>query len=66
MKVKAIKTYYDLELKKVITDKDPEFEVSEARAKELSGYKNKAGYPLVEIVKTTATTNKGGKKKKEA
>ena len=62
MKVKAIKQYYDLDLKKVVKAGD-EFEVTNARAKELSTANNKAGKKLVEIISTGETAK--GKKKKE-
>lgn len=57
MKVKAIKDYFDLELNKAVKALD-EFEVSEARAKELSGSDNKAKQPLVEVIEATPTTPK--------
>lgn len=49
MKVKAIKDYFDLELNRTIQNLE-EFEVSAARAKELSGTENKARQKLVEII----------------
>ena len=55
MRVKCVKAYYDLKLKKTINAGD-EFEVDEARAKELSSVNNKAGSVLVEIITTTTTT----------
>lgn len=67
MKVKAIKDYFDLELNKAVKAMD-EFEVSDARAKELAGKDNKAKQPLVEILETPTTPKKaakGGSKKKE-
>lgn len=67
MRVKCIKDYYDLELKKNVA-KDDEFEVDDARGKALTTHNNKAGYPLCEEV-TTPTTDKAVKqrpKKKEA
>lgn len=58
MKVKAIKDYYDLELKKDIKAGD-EYDVTEARAKELSTTANKAKQALVEIIEApTPTTEK--------
>lgn len=66
MKVKAIKNYFDLELNKAVKALD-EFEVSDARAKELASKENKAKQPLVEILESTPTTKKvakGGVKKK--
>lgn len=66
MKVKAIKDYFDLEMKKAVKALD-EFEVSDARAKELAGSNNKAKQPLVEILETPTTPKKvanGGTKKK--
>lgn len=67
MKVKCIKDYYDIELKKTIVN-GTEFEVADARGKALTTHNNKAGYPLCEEV-TTPTTDKVVKqrpKKKEA
>lgn len=67
MKVKCIKDYYDLELKKNVS-KGTEFEVTEERGKALTTSNNKAGYPLCEEV-TAPTTDKVVKerpKKKEA
>lgn len=55
MKVKAIKEYYDLELNKLVKPQD-EYEVSEARAKELAGSDNKAKQPLVEILEAATPT----------
>ena len=49
MKVKAIKDYFDLELNRAVKNLE-EFEVSAARAKELSGTENKARQKLVEII----------------
>ena len=49
MKVKAIKDYFDLELNRTIQNLE-EFEVSAARAKELSSTENKARQKLVEII----------------
>lgn len=67
MRVKCVKAYYDLKLKKTINAGD-EFEVDETRAKELSSVNNKAGCVLVEIITTTTTTNKvaKGKPRKKA
>lgn len=50
-KVRVIKDYYDLVLKKQLSVND-ETEMTEARAKELSGKENKMGEPLVEIIDT--------------
>jgi len=56
MKVKAIKDYYDLKLKKNVLVKDNEvFEVSEERAKELTTADNKAGYPVCVVVEEENT-----------
>lgn len=63
MKVKAIKDYFDLELNKSIKALD-EFEVSDARAKELASKENKAKQSLVEIIEAAPTTKKSGAKKK--
>lgn len=51
MKVKALKTYYDLVLKKEIKE-GQEVEMTEERAAELSTEKNKTGLKLVEIMET--------------
>lgn len=51
MKVKALKTYYDLVLKKEIKE-GQEVEMTEERATELSTEKNKTGLKLVEIMGT--------------
>ena len=56
MKVRPIKTYNDLVLKRMVTPSDPPFEVSEERAAELTTANNKAGYPLCEIVEEEGTT----------
>ena len=64
MKVKAIKDYFDLEMNKAVKALD-EFEVSDARAKELASAKNKSKQPLVEILEETPTPKKNGGKKKE-
>jgi hypothetical protein len=66
MKVKAIKNYYDLELKKNIAVGE-EFEVSAERAKALSTVNNKAGIVLAEVIESTTTDKVAkGRKKKEA
>ena len=65
MKVKCIKSYYDLKLNKTINVGD-EFEVTEARAKELSSVNNRAGSVLVEMITTTTTTDKVAKGKPRA
>lgn len=57
MKVRALKDYYDLELNKTVKALD-EFEVADARAKELASAKNKAKQPLVEIVEEATPTTK--------
>lgn len=62
MRVKCVKPYHDLKLNKDIK-LDDEFEVDEARAKELSSVNNKAGCVLVEIITTTTTTDKVAKGK---
>ena len=61
MKVKAIKDYFDLELKKMIKV-GTELEVSDKRGKELTTVNNKAGAILCEEV-TTPTTEKVAKAK---
>lgn len=48
-KVRVIKDYYDLQLERHLKVND-EVEMTEARAKELSGNDNKVGKPLVEII----------------
>lgn len=60
MKVKAIKDYFDLELNKAVKALD-EFEVADARAKELASAKNKAHQPLVEIIEDPTPTKKVAK-----
>ena len=55
MRVKCIKDYYDLDLRKKVA-KGTEFEVTEARGKALTTNNNKAGYPLCEEV-TAPTTD---------
>lgn len=67
MKVKCIKDYYDIELKKTVV-KDTEFEVADARGKALISHNNKAGHPLCEEVTTTTPEKvvKQRPKKKEA
>jgi len=71
MRVKCIKDYQDLELKRLVKVGE-EFEVSEARGKALTTVNNKAGRILCEEV-TTPTTEKvaeaapkKSRKKKEA
>ena len=49
MKVKAVKAYYDLELKRQI-EAGEEFEVTAARGKTLTTANNKAGHVLCEEV----------------
>ena len=66
MKVKCIKDYYDIELKKTIVN-GTEFEVADARGKTLTTHNNKAGYPLCEeVTTTTEKVVKQRPKKKEA
>lgn len=55
MKVRAIKDYYDLELKKTVKIGE-EITVSAARGKALTTKNNKAGYALCEIVEADAAT----------
>lgn len=55
MKVRAIREYYDLELKKSVKVGD-ELTVSAARGKALSSKNNKAGYILCEVIEADATT----------
>ena len=62
MKVKAIITYDDKELKKRITPADEPFEVTEERAKELLG-DNKDHVVCVEVVKDKAKTKANAKRK---
>lgn len=59
-KVRVIKDYYDLVLKEQLSVND-EREMTEARAKELSGNDNKVGKPLVEII-DAPTGEKAAKK----
>lgn len=49
MKVKCMEEYYDLKLDRMVQEGE-EFEVSDARAKELTSYNNKAGRPLVKAI----------------
>lgn len=49
MKVKCIKDYFDLEMNRAVKALE-EFEVTAARGRELASAKNKAGFPLVEII----------------
>ena len=64
MRVRAIKDYHDLELKKLIVA-GTEFEVAEARGKALSTNNNASGIPLVEVIKAPTPTTKRVAKKKE-
>jgi len=61
MKVKALKNYNDLKLSKYI-QAGTEFDVTEARAKELSTTNNKSGMALVEILEQPKPKKAGGKK----
>ena len=61
MKVKALKTYYDLVLKKEIKE-GQEVEMTEERAAELSTEKNKTGLKLVEIMGTAEQETPEGAK----
>lgn len=63
MKVKAIHDYFDLELNRAVKRLE-EFEVSDARAKTLSTKDNKAGIPLVEVVKPAPAKKKKAAAKK--
>ena len=53
MKVKAIKSFYDLKRKQSVKVGD-EFEVTAERGKSLTTAANNAGYPLCEEVETPA------------
>ena len=66
MRVKCIKDYYDLELKKSVKAGD-EFEVSDARGQALTTTNNKAGAVLCEelAAPTTEKVAKKGRKKQE-
>ena len=71
MRVKCIKAYQDLQLKRLVNVGE-EFEVSDSRGKELTTVNNKSGRILCEEV-TTPTTEKvaeaapkKSRKKKEA
>jgi ribosomal protein L21 len=69
MKVKCIKAYYDLQLKKSI-NVDDILEVDEARGAELTTKNNKAGQVLAEVVEevkapTPTTAKKRGKAAKK-
>lgn len=59
-KVRVIKDYYDLKLERHLKVND-EVDMTEARAKELSGKENKVGEPLVEII-DASTGEKAAKK----
>lgn len=61
MKVRVIENYFDLQLKKTVTAGD-EFEVSEARAEELTSANNKAGRALCELVRETPEASPGSKR----
>lgn len=67
MKVRCIKKYYDLEMERAVAELE-EYEVSEARAKELSTVNNKSGHILVEIIEKAKkpAPKKSGRPKKEA
>lgn len=54
-KVKVIKPYYDLKLKKSLSAGD-EVEMTEERAAQLSTNNNAMGCPLVEILAATTPT----------
>ena len=66
MKVKALKDYNDLQLKKLIKA-GTEYEVPEKRAKELSSTNNASGMVLVEIIEEVpkARQKKAGVNKDE-
>lgn len=57
MKVKAIKNYFDLDLKRFV-EADEILEVTDERGTELSSSDNQAGRPLVEILEVPKKTNK--------
>ncbi len=59
-KVRVIKAYYDLKLERHLNVND-EVDMTEARAKELSGKYNAVGEPLVEII-DASTGEKAAKK----
>lgn len=65
MKVKAIKDFYDL-VRKTDVKAGDEFEVSEARATELSTANNRAGYAVCEVLADVEKVEKKPKTKKEA
>ena len=66
VKVKVIKQYYDLKLKKSLSI-GAEVEMTEDRAAQLSTTNNAIGVPLVEILATTTpTTEKVAKAKPKA
>ena len=64
MKVRAIKPYNDLQLKKYVRAGD-EFEVTEERAAELTSENNKAGQVLCEVVTEVAPEDKPKKQTKK-
>ena len=55
MRVRAIKDYYDLELKKTVKIGE-EFTVTAARGGALTTKNNKAGYALCEVIEATTPT----------
>lgn len=74
MKVKCVKDYFDLHLKRTVK-KGEALSMPKERAVELSGEQNKAGMPLVEIVqgednslteKTEEKTSQRTRKKQES
>ena len=69
MKVKCIKAYYDLQLKKSVNVGEV-YDVTDERAEELGSANNKAGVVLVEVLPDTEPQAaekpaKGRKKKQE-
>lgn len=65
MKVRVIKEYYDLELKKTVKV-DEEFTVSEARGKALTTKNNKACCVLCKVVEEAEKVAEEKPKKKRA
>lgn len=64
MRVRCVKEYYDLQIKKTVTVGEV-YDVSEARAEELASTNNKAGAVLVEMLPDASEKAAKGRKKKQ-
>lgn len=64
MRVKCVKEYYDLQLKKTVQVGEV-YDVAEERAMELASTNNKAGAVLVEMQPEPAEKAAKGRKKKQ-